>query len=724
MTTSFDADRLMALLPAVYRNRDDANGELRALLTVIAREIGVVEEDLAQLYVDQFIETCADWVIPYIGDLLGTSTLYSGSSSADEQLAGLFPDLNGPRFFPRTALRSRPDVAKTIRYRKTTATLAMLEGLAADVTGWGTHVVEMFEHLQWSQWIRNHLRLFCHECPDLRTDELLERMNGPFDTTSHLVDVRKINQFDGWYEVRNVAFFLWRLRAYSLERVDARADATSPSNRFRANRLGIDEPLFTRAQRSDNRGSTEAEIPGPIRQALLRRDLRPKQLAPGPPPATDFYGDPDQLPDFDRSLAIYLDNVLVPPEKICASDLTNWRQPIGKIVALDVHTGRIALGDGYGTPAVSVSYHYGFPSDVGGGSYARSSWRIHRQGEKIYAVDKTNPLRDTVAKAIAEWKSDGRPHAIITLPDDRTYDEAGPLVLDPLANHRIAIEALDHTQPHIHCTTPIEIACGDGATVTLSGLLIEGTIDVTARAGTLRLLHTTIKPDAPSPSISVSAAPAAVDKFRLQVAFSITGPLFLSPGARGITIVDSIIDADGGAAIAATSNGGPGPALRIERSTVFGSVNVRELPMASESIFTGIVLVERRQQGCARFSFLPDGSRTPRRYHCQPDFEIRTRIEAASARRPRIPLTVAERKKIADTVRTFLVPSFTSLHYPDPGYAQLHASIPKQISTGAEDFSEMGVYCHLKQPQREANLRARLDEHLPFGLQAGLIFVT
>ncbi|MCU1230755.1 MAG: hypothetical protein JWO97_3639 [Acidobacteria bacterium] len=722
MTTSFDADRLMELLPAVYRNRDDANGELRALLTVIAREMAVVEEDLAQLYDDQFIETCADWVIPYIGDLLGTSPLYGGSSNADEQLAGLFPDLKGPRFLPRTALRSRADAAKTIRHRKRTATLAMLEELAADVTGWGAHVVEMFEHLQWTQWIRNHLRLFCHECPDLRSDELLERMNGPFDTTSHLVDVRKINQFDGWYEVRNVAFFLWRLRAYSLERVDARADPSSPSNRFRANRLGIDEPLFTRAQRSDSRGSIEAEIPGPIRQALLRRDLRRKQVAPGPPPATDFYGDPDLLPDFDRSLAIYLDNVLVPPEKICASDLTTWRPPIGKIVAVDVHTGRIALGDGYGTPAVSVSYHYGFPSDVGGGSYARSSWLIHRQSEKIYAVDKANPLRDTLAKAIAEWKGDGRPPAIITLPDDRTYVEPAPLVLDPLANQRIAIEALDHTQPHIQCAQPIEIRCGDGATVTLSGLLIEGTITVTARAGTLRLLHTTVKPDTAA-SVFVSAPAAAVDKFSLQIAFGITGPLRVSHGARGITIVDSIIDGGSGTAIAA-SNGVSGPALRIERSTVFGSVNVRELPMASETIFTGIVLVERRQQGCARFSFLPDGSRTPRQFHCQPGFEIRTRIEAASARRPRIPLDAAERKKIADTVRTFLVPSFTSTHYPDPGYAQLHASIPKQISTGAEDFSEMGVYCHLKQPQREANLRARLDEHLPFGLQAGLIFVT
>jgi hypothetical protein len=36
----------------------------------------------------------------------------------------------------------------------------------------------------------------------------------------------------------------------------------------------------------------------------------------------------------------------------------------------------------------------------------------------------------------------------------------------------------------------------------------------------------------------------------------------------------------------------------------------------------------------------------------------------------------------------------------------------------------MGVFCHLKQPQREMNLRLRLEEHLPFGLQPGIIYVT
>jgi hypothetical protein len=36
----------------------------------------------------------------------------------------------------------------------------------------------------------------------------------------------------------------------------------------------------------------------------------------------------------------------------------------------------------------------------------------------------------------------------------------------------------------------------------------------------------------------------------------------------------------------------------------------------------------------------------------------------------------------------------------------------------------MGVWSFLRNPQRQTNLRIRLDEYLPFGLEAALIYVT
>ena len=65
------ADRLYELLPAVYREQDAENGfPLRGLTKLVGDQLDLVEADVAQLWSDLFIETCRNWVIPYIGDLV------------------------------------------------------------------------------------------------------------------------------------------------------------------------------------------------------------------------------------------------------------------------------------------------------------------------------------------------------------------------------------------------------------------------------------------------------------------------------------------------------------------------------------------------------------------------------------------------------------------------------------------------------------------------------
>ena len=112
---------------------------------------------------------------------------------------------------PFVALRSRADVAKTIYYRRRKGTLPMLEELARDVTGWPAHAVEYFELLGWTQWVRNHLRSHSLRTPDIRSVERMDRLDGAFDEIAHTVDVRPISQDEGWYNIRNIGFHLWRL---------------------------------------------------------------------------------------------------------------------------------------------------------------------------------------------------------------------------------------------------------------------------------------------------------------------------------------------------------------------------------------------------------------------------------------------------------------------------------------------------------------------------------
>jgi hypothetical protein len=94
---------------------------------------------------------------------------------------------------------------------------------------------------------------------------------------------------------------------------------------------------------------------------------------------------------------------------------------------------------------------------------------------------------------------------------------------------------------------------------------------------------------------------------------------------------------------------------------------------------------------------MPFFSQTPRRYRCQPT-------------------------KPADEAR--MRPQFTSLRYGDAGYCQLSQRTASEIRTGAEDDAEMGAFHNVYPPQRESNLRVRLDEYLRFGLEAGIFYAT
>jgi hypothetical protein len=71
-----------------------------------------------------------------------------------------------------------------------------------------------------------------------------------------------------------------------------------------------------------------------------------------------------------------------------------------------------------------------------------------------------------------------------------------------------------------------------------------------------------------------------------------------------------------------------------------------------------------------------------------------------------------------------LRPGFVAQSASHPAYCQLRLATPTDIRTGASDGSEMGAYHLLAAPQREANLRIRLEEYLRFGLEAGIFYET
>ncbi len=768
MKSTQDQDRIYSLLPAIYRERDASEGyPLLAMLRLVQEQADILQIDIQKLWDNYFIETCDQWVIPYIGDLVSNNLLHDASRTKGSDTAQtLFPDLKGRDLRPPIAIRTRADVAKTIYYRRRKGTLPMLEELARDVTGWPAHAVEFFQAMGWTQNL-THFRLFNLDCPDLRRIEPLDRLNGPFDAISHTIDVRPICQHKGWYNIPNIGFFLWRLQSYPLRNVQARQAAEPWQYHFSP--LGNPATLFNAWRREgDESGlATELHVPGPIRPAAFYEDLERcrRQAVNNQQVVSDYYGD-------GNSFHIVRDGTPLPAESILCKDLSQWDRPpqgvtleneAGDLVtvdieaAVDAHLGRIAFPEGKEPrQGVNVTFHYGFSADMGGGPYKRTKWLVRPDFATLHLYVQTNKTSQnvfpTLTNAIDHWQLQGKPDTIITILDSQNY-QLPPDSIELSNEHWLVIEAADQERPllqandlgfEVKVQAPATGNTHRQAELTFSGIVLEGFVHVTGDLSRLRLLHTTLVPrrelktdggpKCTDPSLLVEGEISGVGtmnaSLRVEIAFSITGPLRLPEHADGLSILDSIVDGLGGPAIAGTDTEQNGPPTTLERVTLFGQSQFKKLLLASEVIFTDKVTTELCQEGCVRFSFVPQGSGTPRRYHCQPDLEIARQIEESEkkARAAGTIYTPKEWKKIKDDIRNeisdWLVPSFTANNYGLPGYAQIRLGCPVQIRTGAEDGSEMGAFSHLKQAQRETNLRIRLEEYLPFGLEAGLIYVT
>jgi len=706
---SFTAERLFDLLPAIYRIRDaERGGPMQALLSVVADQIAVLEEDLQQLDDDQFIETCAEWVVPYIGDLIGYRGLHGVVSKV---------------------VSARAEVAHTIGYRRRKGTAAMLEQLARDVTGWHGRVVEFFELLATTQHM-NHIRPTKFYAPDLRQWEPLERLNTAFESTAHTVDVRSIVDGDGKYNIPNIGIFLWRLTAYPLTDSPACSlNGIVTDRRFLFSPLGNNTQLFSGVETEDEveHLAEPINIPEPISRRVLDAHL------------SEYYGR-------EKSFSIHNDGHEVPINQVCVCNLSDvaggdWaHQPPQDQVAVDPVLGRIHFGDSVALQDPRVTFHYGFAADLGGGEYERQSSFDTDLAKvaKVIKVPQVAPPVATIAEALSLL---GLQNGIIEIADSGRHEL--PLSIRLAPNQRLELRAANGCRPLLDVTGDFSISGDADSELMLNGLVIPAhglqvpNADNALRQ--LRLSHCTL---VPGRSLTLAGEPQQPDAVSLTVALPsvqveldhcIVGSLRVTHSAQ-VRINDSIIDATSDTALAYADDSGtkPGAPLQIENSTVIGRAHTTALELASNTLFVSRSVAsgtlkeplfsEKKQSGCVRFSFLPDDARVPRRFRCQPDLAIGQALEAAVKINPN--LAPAKQKLLAVAIRASLKPSFTDLRYGQAGYAQLRTSAPLAIRTGSDDESEMGAFHELHQPQRETNLRVRLEEFLRLGLEAGVFYAT
>ncbi len=771
-------DRLYELLPTVYRMRDAEQGEpLKALLQVISEQVNLLEDDIAQLYENWFIETCDDWVVPYLGDLIGYQLVHeAGEPSA----------IDTPQGQQRNKiLIPRREVANTIRYRRRKGTLALLELLANDVTGWPARAVEYYTHLGWTQAI-NHLRLTRGQTTDLRNASALDLLNSPFDELAHSVDIRRINSAhtQGRYNIPSVGLFVWRLRSYSVTQAPAYCYEAQGPHCYTFSILGNDHPLYIHpeTETDPHHIADEFNLPVPIRRRLFAEQKH------------RLYGD-------NKSLQIWLgtkkgkhiERSPVPPEQIIVADLSDWVYlPQKGSIAVDPVLGRIAFPSRQlPKSGVWVSYHYGFSAELGGGEYTRTTsqpaqFTLYRVGE--------NETFETINSALQSWQQDAKQHAIIEITDSGVYVE--PINIEfKNAQKSLQLRAANHKRPVIRLLDwqtdrpdSMTITGDAGSRFILDGILVTGRgMHVTGDMAELTIRHSTLVPGwtlggdcephrSTEPSLEVFAAHVCV-----KIEHSILGAIQVDPAiiipededstqtndlnetdshyAREnyaeneadnsknndvipphcqslgsevrldpvrICISDSILDATDSKLEVLGMPGCPVAhvVLNILRSTVFGHIQVHAIELGENCIFDGRITVARRQLGCLRFCYITPGSRTPRRYHCQTDL-VEKNIEnmlREKARHESLPQPSETKLAAAkQTERLRVHPQFNSTRYGTPAYCQLADCCAEEIKQGADDESEMGVFHDLYQPQKTTNLRTRIDEYLPAGMDSGII---
>ena len=399
---SLTADQLYALLPAVYRTRDqEAGAPLQAFMTVLASQLSLIDDNLQQLYADEFIETCASWVIPYIGDLIGSNGIYDVDAAA---------------------YSSRAEVANTIGYRRRKGTLLGLEQVSMDVSGMAARGVEEFKRLITTESMRL-VRPHHDTTVDLRRAGQLCNFGTAFDTLNRTIDVRRIAPRNyapvypdptpldivlhggGKSNIPDLAMYLWRWQTFPVQngpgfRIDERRAMCSP--------LGQNIPLFNmRADRTSfQRLTTRYDVSQPIGRGEFAQHKERFYASAG---TLTFTADGNTF-TAKTSIQVLLDGVPVDISDICCQNLSDrsassWGGTPPFKVGIDPELGRVQLGSGIPAPnEIRISYCYGFPAAVGGGPYDRSANLSQLVGLQpaFYASVSSS---DALAAAVQSWNT-------------------------------------------------------------------------------------------------------------------------------------------------------------------------------------------------------------------------------------------------------------------------------------------------------------------------------
>ena len=728
---SYFAEKIWEWIPPVYRHEDgiaERPGQLRALVEILAEQAAELKRSQDRLWEDQSIESCDEWTVPYLADLLATRLV----SALD-------------------ARARRADVANTIHYRRRKGTPPLLERLAGDLAGWESVAVEGMTRLAraWHRLDPSPPRLgrvtgtprggFA----DLRSVRASMLADGPFDELFRTPDPRAPRDGRVAHNIPTLSFYTYRLQVQPVLHAQPRPRSGSGGAAFTFDPSGRDIELFARRARDPAAAyysAREWEVPAPIAcrllsdaryrlteavvrtlvdvhglpsaaaaelrplrevlfrdEAALRRrltDLPSAAVLTAPAMFAAVMGEalvpecgkaalvPRDLPG-DGSVSVEeTPGTLVPREMLGAGRLDGWTSAAtDRRVVVHPELGRLLfVGPAPDPSLVRVSYATALAGAIGAGTYDRA--------------------RSVVDAALSDRHTGGGPLGAAELPEDRPSQIGDSLTYGPVVDRldvtRMTVSAADGERPYVRLASDwtLGTTAGADAELVLDGLWIgadaPASLVLDGDWERVVLRHMTLDPggvDADGAPIAAVALRVAGHVEELRIERCILGPIgTASSGAiEAISIADSVVQSIDGSV----------PAIDLERGdvsldavTILGGARVHRLS-ATETIATGAVEVIDVQRGCFRFSAAPSASRLPRPYAAH---------------------------LFGDDPSAW----FGSQRFGSARYGQLTSRAPLEVRRGASNGSEMGAFSRELAPIVEDGLRTKIDEYMPFGLVAVL----
>lgn len=469
---AYYADKLWQLLPAVYRAQDSTDfnraGPLREMVNRIGAQAAILRRGIDRLWEDQSIETCDDWVIAYIGDLLATN-LVSAQDPAGQ----------------------RVDVAKTIYYRRRKGTVPLLEELAWDITRWDVRVVEFFRRLGRTRHNFDPEIGDPADDPDPKATRRLQQaealvgrftggaiggwadlrnvhgasLAGPSDPTNsyamlqpatafdeafHSFDARRGRGATGWHGISKLGVFIWRLTSFATGPSTPVEVATCPGQ-YSFDPTGRFIPLFAARRRAFGNSwvsPAEWQLPNPISRELLAASL----ADPASMPLYASLDPTDGVTIRPNALGIY-GRVGVTDNLAPASTLDIWPD-----------LGRFRVKGAKPAGTLLCSYCCGFSSTIGAGPYDRR--------------DRTTPIVNQPKPATSHAGGGAMPalpaNGTVWFTDSLTWTntkDAAPI-------GQLTLAAAQRERPVIRTAPPNTwtfTGAGPDSVLSLDGLLVSGT---------------------------------------------------------------------------------------------------------------------------------------------------------------------------------------------------------------------------------------------------------